>query len=151
MAQSAVNGLTLPDNGNIDIGSGSADMAALVSAVRTMAGYVTVSAGTVDLSGDSGGVTSVAFGTTNGCKIGTGATQKIGFFNKTPVVLPAAAAQGALGGTLTGTTDDTLADVAGSWDATAIATINKNFKECQELINALRTGLVNLGLVKGAA
>lgn len=35
---------------------------------------------------------SIALGTTNGTKIGTGATQKIGFYNATPVVQPVAGA-----------------------------------------------------------
>lgn len=35
---------------------------------------------------------SIAVGTTNGTKIGTGATQKIGFYNVTPVVQPTAGA-----------------------------------------------------------
>lgn len=35
---------------------------------------------------------NLAFGTATGSKIGTGATQKIGFWNATPVVQPAAVA-----------------------------------------------------------
>lgn len=93
----------------------------------------------------------IVLGTTSGSKIGTSASQKLGFFNATAIVQPAAATQAACGGSLTGTTDDTLADVSGSWDATAIATINKNFKELQELTTALRLALVNLGLIKGSA
>jgi hypothetical protein len=48
----------------------------------------------------------------------------------------AASTQVALTGTLTGTLDNSLADVGGSWDATAIATINKNFKEIQAELTA---------------
>jgi len=64
-----------------------------------------------------------------------------------------------IGGTLTGTLDNTLADVNGSWDATAIATINKNFKELQSelitqralnavLIDNCKTFATELNLVK---
>lgn len=94
---------------------------------------------------------NIILNTTTGTKIGTAVGQKLGLWNAAPVVQQAAAAQAALGGTLTGTTDDTLADVTGSWDATSIATINKNFKEVQELVNAIRTALVNIGAIKGAA
>lgn len=61
---------------------------------------------------------NMAFGTTTGTKIGTATTQKIGFFNKTPVVQPS--------GTPAAATDL----------ATAVT-----------LVNALRTSLLNLGLV----
>ena len=37
MSQSAANGTTLPDNGNVDIGSGSNDIAAIVVGMRKMA------------------------------------------------------------------------------------------------------------------
>lgn len=93
----------------------------------------------------------IVINTTTGAASVKFVAAKLGFFNATPVVQQAAAAQGALGGTLTGTTNDTLVDVAGSWDATAIAAINKNFKDVQELVNALRTALVNVGIIKGSA
>lgn len=70
-------------------------------------------------------------------------TSMTGTANTTPV---AETNIDTIGGTLTGTLDNTLADVTGSWDATAIATINKNFKEVQaELVTqkALNTVLVN--------
>ena len=74
------------------------------------------------------------FGTTTGTKIGTAITQKIGFFNATPVVQPAAAAQGAASA-ISGGESPTEAE------HNAVVT----------LVNALRTALVDLGLIKGAA
>jgi hypothetical protein len=43
---------------------------------------------------------NLAFGTTTGTKIGTATTQKIAFFNSTPVVQPAAQADASGGGTV---------------------------------------------------
>lgn len=61
--------------------------------------------------------------TAAGYKIGTATSQKVGFFAATPVVQQASANQAA------------------ATDATTVIT----------LANALRTALVNLGLIKGAA
>lgn len=61
--------------------------------------------------------------TAAGYKIGTAATQKVGFFGATPVVQPSGAAQAA------------------ATDAATVIT----------LANAMRTALVNLGIIKGAA
>ena len=94
---------------------------------------------------------------------------KAGFYQKTPIVQPAAAAQGALAAQgqtdLThafGTADGTVADVGGAFSQ---ATLNDNFKEAttqlalaktdianlRTLVTQLRTDLVNLGLIKGSA
>lgn len=80
----------------------------------------------------------VILNTTTGTKIGTAVTQKLGFFNATPVVQPAAAAQAAAPAGGTGT-------AAGGWD-TAV-----NRDAAIATINAIRTALVNLGIMKGAA
>ena len=58
----------------------------------------------------------LTLGTATGTKLGTAVSQKLGFWNATPIVQPAAAAQAAIGVTLTdstgdsGTHDDTVAD-----------------------------------------
>lgn len=75
---------------------------------------------------------NMAFNTSTGTKIGTGTTQKIGFFNATPVAQQATTAAAPAGGTGT---------AAGGWDTaghrdTAITTIND-----------MRTCLRNLGLM----
>lgn len=126
----------------------------------------------------------VGVGSTTGTKIGTATTQKLGFHNATPTVQRAGADQAALsalttaalGGTLTGVLDNTLADTPTLTDTPATAdalrddfhtnvkpVIDKNFKELQDelsktaadlaaartLINELRAGLVEKGLIKG--
>jgi len=42
MSQSAIGGITLPDNGNLDIGSGSSDMSAIVVGVRAASSNINV-------------------------------------------------------------------------------------------------------------
>jgi hypothetical protein len=54
--------------------------------VRVKALTTTVNGATIDLSADSGAAQSIVAGTSNGLKIGTAASQKLGFFNATPVV-----------------------------------------------------------------
>jgi hypothetical protein len=94
------------------------------------------------------GNNDIVSGTGAGTKIGTSASQKLGFFDKTPVVQPAAANQAALTNSTGGTADGTLAAVSGTGDD---ADINNNFTELHTLLNEIRTALVNLGLIKGAA
>jgi hypothetical protein len=94
------------------------------------------------------GNNNIVSGTGAGTKIGTSTTQKLGFFDKTPVVQPAAANQAALTNSTGGTADGTLAAVSGTGDD---ADINNNFTELHTLLNEIRTALVNLGLIKGAA
>ena len=60
MAQDTVNGHILPTNGNIDLGSGSKDMKAIIDAVRAMGAVI-------DNSGNLGSVTTDA-------NVGTAAT-----------------------------------------------------------------------------
>jgi|688.fasta_scaffold1111653_2 hypothetical protein len=91
---------------------------------------------------------NIVLGTTTGSKIGTATTQKLGFWNATPIVQPAAAAQAALTNSTGGTADGTLAAVSGTGDDTDI---NNNFTELHTLLNAIRTALVNSGIMKGAA
>jgi hypothetical protein len=94
------------------------------------------------------GNNNIVSGTGAGTKIGTSTTQKLGFFDKTPVVQPAEANQAALTNSTGGTADGTLAAVSGTGDD---ADINNNFTELHVLLNEIRTALVNLGLIKGAA
>lgn len=77
--------------------------------------------------------------TTTGTKIGTATTQKLGFFNATPVVQRAGAAQAAVA--TTGATNTTPYGFTTAAQANAIIT----------LLNEIRATLVELGLMKGAA
>lgn len=91
---------------------------------------------------------TIVGGTSTGTKIGTGTTQKFGFWNATPVVQPASANQAALTNSTTGSYDGTLADVGVVFSQ---STINNNFTDVFTLLDAMRTAMVNAGLMKGAA
>jgi hypothetical protein len=109
----------------------------------------TLGVGATTMSGSLAlGDNNISAGIDAGTKIGTSASQKLGFFDKTPVVQPAAASQAALTNSTGGTADGTLAAVSGTGDD---ADINNNFTELHVLLNEIRTALVNLGLIKGAA
>ncbi len=98
--------------------------------------------GTEKLRVDDGGhlqfadaVNIVTNGTT-GTKIGTATSNKIGFWNVTPVIQPAAAAQAAL-----------AAYTSGAFGLDS----NANMQAMYDLVMAMRTALVNTGIMKGAA
>lgn len=91
---------------------------------------------------------NVQFGTTTGTKLGTGVSQKIGFWGATPVVQPAGANQAALTDSTTGSVDGVVADVTASHNQ---AILNNNFADLISRINAIRQALVDAGLIKGAA
>jgi hypothetical protein len=91
---------------------------------------------------------NVSVGTTTGTKIGTSTSQRLGFYNATPIVQPSGANQAALTNSTGGTADGTLSAVSGTGDD---ADINNNFTELHRLVSEIRTALVNLGLMKGAA
>lgn len=86
---------------------------------------------------------NVILATTTGTKIGTATDQKLGFYNVTPVVQPTGASQEAI--TATGTAN------ASSLTCTVIASLHSLATDCKTLVNALRTGLVATGVVKGEA
>jgi hypothetical protein len=116
---------------------------------------------------------NVAVGTSTGTKIGTATSQKLGFWNATPIVQPASANQAAVGALATtgltdstgGTADGTLAAVGATNAGDVSADINNNFKELQvklgntvtdlttlkTLVNQIRSDLVAAGLMKGSA
>jgi len=122
-----------------------------------------------------GDTDNIILNTTTGTKIGTAVAQKIGFWNVTPVVQPAAAGQAAaaaqtqdsLTNNTGGTASTTLAAItAGAAydqaDLTAIknaiaslasqlAKIRTDVTNIKTLQDAKRTALVDLGLIKGAA
>lgn len=116
----------------------------------------------------SGGITiadakNVVLDTTTGTKIGTAVGQKLGFWNVTPVVQPASANQAALGavttiGTNTGTAGAGMTLIADTSTGDRSAEIMNDFAAVQEdlsalftLVAAIRTALVDSGIIKGAA
>jgi hypothetical protein len=90
---------------------------------------------------------NLAFGTTTGTKIGTATTQKIGFFNATPVVQP------TRGATLTnsvtaGGTNDTIANYTDlSVYANDAAAIRNNIYQLARALNQHDVALRALGLL----
>lgn len=84
---------------------------------------------------------NIILDTTTGTKIGTATSQKLGFWNVTPIIQPASANQAAL---------SLDVDVTGA-DTVDKAAINTNFTNIQTLVNQLRSDLVAAGIIKGSA
>jgi hypothetical protein len=97
---------------------------------------------------------NVVLGTTTGTKLGTATTQKLGFFNATPVVQPGAYTQtyatadkthaALTAAALThsvGTADGTVADVGASFSQTIL---NNNFRDLSTQVNNLVTDLTDV-------
>jgi hypothetical protein len=95
----------------------------------------------------------LSMGGADGCSYGQSTTDKISFYGVTPIVQRAASAQGAITDSTGGTATLTLAAItAGASYAQADATAIKNaLASLAAAHNELRTVLVNLGLMKGAA
>lgn len=87
----------------------------------------------------------------DGVKIGnTG--EKLGFLGATPIVQRASANGAALTDSTGGTAADaTLAAIGATNSGDVSGDINNNFAKIAELVNELRTTVVNFGLHKGSA
>jgi hypothetical protein len=94
---------------------------------------------------------NVVVGATTGSMIGTAAAQKLGFFGATPVSQPAGASEAAITNNTGGTANGSMAAITATNSTDQSAAINKNLTELWTLLNAMRTALVNLGLLKGSA
>ena len=160
---------------NVDV-PGTLDVtgAAVLDSTLTVAGAATFN-GSVTM----GDADDIILATGTGTKIGTAVGQKLGFYNKTPVVQPAAAAQAAAaaqtqdavtdstGGSVSTTlaaitapaanattsltTDMTAVKNALASIASQLAKIRTDVTNIKTLQDAERTALVDLGLIKGAA
>jgi len=134
----------------------------LVVKASTGATVATFAAGIITIAD----AVDIATNTTTGTKIGTAVGQKIGFWNVTPVVQPAAAGQAAAAAI----TQNTLTDNSGGLVSTTIAAISDtptkdavasivaqlakvkaDIAARDTLLTAIRTALVNTGIIKGAA
>lgn len=124
--------------------------------VQSSAGAALVSIGAAgDLTFADG--IDLALGTTTGTKFGTAATQKLAFFNATPVVQPSGATQALITVTnvngaiaaLTVSAAYDQAEVTALRDATEA--LADDVRAIGDLVLALRTALVNLGAIKGSA
>lgn len=105
------------------------------------------------LTASSGNITpkdgaNLVLGTTTGTKIGTATSQKLGFWNATPIIQPASANQAAITDSTGGTASFTLVDVGAVFSQ---GNINDNFATLNRQVNAIRDALVNSGIIKGAA
>lgn len=113
---------------------------------------------------------NVAVGSTTGTKVGTATTQKLGFWNATPVVQPASANQAAaaalttvtLVDSTTGTPSTTIADVGAAFSQAGLNNIHASLlteinhlradvSAVRTLANQIRSDLVAAGLLKGSA
>ena len=145
------------------LGAGATTVGALAAAATTLSGNLTM--------GDN----NIVAGTTTGVKVGTATTQKLAFYNATPIVQPAAAAQAAAAAQTQDSVTDSTGGSAGTTlaaitagaaydqndmvaikDAIAsiaaqLAKIKTDVANIKTLQDAERTALVNLGLMKGAA
>ncbi len=90
--------------------------------------------------------------TAAGYQLGNHPTQKIGLWGATPVQQPASAGQTAVTDSTGGSTSDKiLAAVGPTNSADASAAINANLAKLAVLLNAIRSALVDAGLMKGGA
>lgn len=106
-----------------------------VSTSTSLASYLPLAGGTMAEGGD------IATGTGTGTKIATSANQAIAFYGSTPLAQQAGAAQAALAATLTLTGADTV----------SAANVTTEIDNLKTLVNEMRSNLVALGLIKGAA
>jgi hypothetical protein len=93
---------------------------------------------------------NVVANTTTGTKIGTAVGQKLGFWNATPIVQPSGAAQGALTDS-SGGSGSTVPLVGNTMAGNEAANINNAHFAIVTLLHAMRTALVNAGIIKGGA
>lgn len=94
---------------------------------------------------------NLAFGTSTGTQVGTAASQKIGFWGATPVIQPASANQASITDSTGGTAGFTLAAVGATNSGDVSATINSDLASLARAIAAIRSALVTVGIIKGAA
>jgi hypothetical protein len=125
-------------------GSAGAD----VTPVRA-AGFSASVGNTLDVNTTLAEAVNLILGTSTGTKLGTAASQKLGFWNATPVIQQASANQTAItDSTGGGVGDATIVDVG---VAPTQANVNDNFAKIAKLLNRLRLDLVTTGIIKGAA
>jgi hypothetical protein len=160
---------------NVDV-PGTLDVTGAVALDSTL---TVAGAATFNGSVTMGDADDIILATGTGTKIGTAVGQKLAFYNATPVVQPAAAAQAAAaaqtqdavtdstGGSVSTTlaaitapaadaTTSLTADMTAVKNALAsiaaqLAKIKTDVTNIKTLQDAERTALVNLGLIKGAA
>jgi hypothetical protein len=147
--------LDLTSSGALTVGS-SYPSTAHVRLATVVAGSSTITSVTdnrqcFDVCGSIVDGVNWTFGTTTGTKIGTATSQKIGFYNATPIVQPSGAAQGAITDSTGSSATTTLVTVRSDTAAHTASDAQDNDHILYTLLNAIRTALVNEGLMKGSA
>jgi hypothetical protein len=100
---------------------------------------------------------NIVVGTSTGTKIGTSASQPLGFWNAAPVVQPASADQAVvtLGNTNSEIGGLTISAVYSDTEVIALRDkceeLADDVRALSTLLHSIRTALVNSGLIKGAA
>jgi hypothetical protein len=127
-------------------------------ATNTIAETTGASGVTIDsLLVKDGGITLVdgknilISGTATGASLGNAVTDKVSVYGVAPVVQAVGAAQAALTNSTGGANDGTLAAIGDTSMTNQGSAINDNFTDVFTLLNAMRTALVNFGIMKGAA
>ncbi len=157
------NGITGQNKtgGNLTIASGKGtDLGAVSSLILqtpTVGGATngTAQALATRLTIDSSGLTiadamNLIVNATTGTKIGTATSQKLGFWNATPIIQPVGAGQAAYTDSTGGVAAASLVDVTTAAVSDPVK-VNANFATVSVLLLAMRTALLNTGLMKGAA
>jgi len=94
-----------------------------------------------------GDANNIVLNTTTGTKFGTGATQKIGFWNATPVVQPTGAGADLTNNVTTGGTNNTIADYSDlSTYANDAAAIRNDIFQLARSLKFLQDSLRLMGL-----
>jgi len=94
---------------------------------------------------------NLAVGSSTGTQIGTATSQKLGFWAATPIIQPAGAAQGAITDSTGSSATTTLVTVRSDTAAHTASDAQDNDHILFTLLNAMRTALVNAGVIKGSA
>jgi hypothetical protein len=134
-------------------GTGSTEANSYMSGIANSTEQIRIDTNGVKISDSKtltlGAGTNVALDTITGSKIGTATTQKLSFYNSTPIVQPSSASQAAVVAAAVVTTTPTLGAYGYTLaQATSIITL---VNEIRPLVNELRSALVTLGLIKGSA
>jgi hypothetical protein len=94
---------------------------------------------------------NLTLGTSTGTKIGTATSQKLGFWNATPIVQPAGALQAAVTDSTGSSATGTMPAIRNDTTAHCASDAADGLHVLYGLVNAMRTALVNAGIMKGSA
>ncbi len=159
----AANGITGQNRtgGNFTIASGKGtDLGAVSSLIFRTPTIGGATNGTAQALADRLTITSttftlaealdMVFGTTTGTKFGTATSQKLGWWNATPIIQPVGAGQAAFTDSTGGIAVSSLVDVTTAAVSDPVK-VNANFATVSVLLLAIRSALVSEGLMKGSA